>query len=104
VKAVLESTGRPIGIDPGDEFPASGPIALGPGDLILLLTDGILEARAPDGTFFGAPRVLDLARVYRRHPASQIAEEIFHSTRAFSQNLPQDDDITAVVIKVEPPP
>jgi PAS domain S-box-containing protein len=104
VKTVLESTGRPVGIDPSDVFPASGPIALGPGDLVLLLTDGILEACAPDGTFFGAQRVLDLARVYRRHPARQIAEEIFHSIRAFSQNLPQDDDITAVVIKVEPPP
>jgi sigma-B regulation protein RsbU (phosphoserine phosphatase) len=104
VKAVLESTGRPVGIDPCDEFPASGPIALRPGDLVLLLTDGILEACAPDGTFFGAQRVLDLARVYRRHPASQIAEEIFHAIRAFSQNLPQDDDITAVVIKVEAPP
>ena len=54
VKARLESTSLPLGIKQDAEFPAGEPVALKPGDMILLITDGILEARSPAGGYFGA--------------------------------------------------
>jgi phosphoserine phosphatase RsbU/P len=102
VKQALTSTGFPLGILSDAEFPANEEIALGAGDIVLLLTDGIVEARAPDGTIFGAQRPLDLVRVYRAATARQIVSNLYHAVRAFSQDLPQYDDITATVIKVDP--
>jgi serine phosphatase RsbU (regulator of sigma subunit) len=100
VRHALASTGYPLGIFKDAEFPASEAIPLQPGDMLMLLTDGIVEARAPDGTVFGRQRPVDIARVYRQATAGQIVENLYHAVRAFSQNLPQYDDITAAVIKV----
>src|SRR5262249_11595589 len=65
VRCRLESTGLPLGVSPDAPFPTRTGIALQPGDLLLLLTDGILEARSPDGDAFGVQRALDVIRVYR---------------------------------------
>ncbi len=100
VKQSLPSTGMPLGIEPDATFPASAAIALGPGDLVLLVTDGVVEARSPEGVVFGAQRPLELVRVYRQATSRQIVENLYHAVRAFSQDQPQYDDITATVIKV----
>lgn len=65
--------------------------------MIFLGTDGIAEA---DVTAFGRERALDIVRHYRTDPAQQIVSNLYHAVRAFTRNLPQDDDITAVVVKV----
>jgi serine phosphatase RsbU (regulator of sigma subunit) len=43
------------------ESPTIGHEQLEPGDRILLFTDGVVEARSPDGDFFGVERLADLA-------------------------------------------
>jgi PAS domain S-box-containing protein len=100
VRASLPSTGLPLGISPNAKFPHGEPLVLAPGELVLFLTDGVLEACAPDSTSFGADRALALVRGVRHHPAGQIVQELYQAVRAFSQNTPQTDDITAVVVKV----
>jgi serine phosphatase RsbU (regulator of sigma subunit) len=101
VKAFLRSTGAPLGIVPDGDFPLAPAVTLRPGDLVLFLTDGVLEARAPDNTVFGFQRAIDIVRVYRRDTAAQIVSNLYHAVRAFSHNNPQVDDITAVVIKLQ---
>jgi serine phosphatase RsbU (regulator of sigma subunit) len=100
VKRQLSSTAIPLGVLPECDFPAGEPVRLAPGDLVLFLTDGIVEARSPDNTAFGTQRAFDIVRLYRDDPARQIVTNLYHAVRAFSQNTPQVDDITAVVIKV----
>lgn len=100
VKLSLPSTSIPLGILPDSEFLSTSPIVLDPGDLVLFLTDGIVEARSPDGVVFGAHRALDIVRVYRRAPARAIVENLYYAVRAFAQDQPQYDDITATIIKV----
>jgi serine phosphatase RsbU (regulator of sigma subunit) len=99
VKTVLGSTDLPLGIVHDADFSTATEITLEPGELLLLLTDGVVEARAPDGTAFGLGRALDIVRVYRRDTAAQIAYNLYHAVRAFAHNHPQVDDITAVVLK-----
>src|SRR5262249_13204072 len=53
VRALLDSTGPPLGIMPEATFPAGPALTLGPGEIALLLTDGILEACSPGGDLFG---------------------------------------------------
>ncbi len=100
VKQSLPSTGIPLGIMADCDFLDTEPIHLDSGDLVLFLTDGIVEARAPDGVIFGTQRTIDLVRVYRRSPARAIVENLYYAVRAYAQNQPQYDDITATVIKV----
>ncbi len=100
VKHQLGSTAIPLGVLPDCDFPAGESVRLVSGDLVVLLTDGVVEARSPDNTPFGTQRVFDLVRLYRADPPQQIVANIYHAVRAFSHNLPQVDDITAVVIKV----
>src|SRR5207247_2298856 len=83
VKELLKSTGPPLGIMADGAFPTAPALTLQPGDLVLLLTDGVVEARAPDGTAFGFQRAIDVVRVYRRETAAQIVDNLYHAVRAF---------------------
>jgi phosphoserine phosphatase len=103
VKARLESTDLPLGLVAESRFPTAAEVQLAPGDLVLLLSDGILEARSPEGTPFGAARALDVVRATRGRPARAIVDALFQAVRGFAHPAAPTDDVTAVVLKVEPP-
>ena len=52
----LRATGMPLGLMPGMTYEEKE-ITLSPGDTVLLYSDGLAEAHAPDGDMFGFPRV-----------------------------------------------
>ena len=91
--------GLPLGLDPLATFPDGTALTLEPGDLVLLLTDGILEAFSPDGPLFGMERALRSVHAHRGATSGEIVAALFDEVRAFSQDL-QMDDMTAVVIQV----
>jgi sigma-B regulation protein RsbU (phosphoserine phosphatase) len=68
--------------------------------LVLLLTDGIFEATSPAGELFGMERVFDVIRRGRHGSAREIVEQLHAAAREFCRGRPQQDDITAVVVKV----
>jgi len=49
VRVLLESTGLPLGIDPEADYPVSPAVLISPGDLVLLLADGLIETHTPEG-------------------------------------------------------
>jgi PAS domain S-box-containing protein len=100
VKATLRSTGPPLGIASSANFRASSPVPLVPGDVLLLLTDGIEETTAPDKTLYEARRALEFLRQNRSRPAAEIVRGLYDSVREFAQGHPLTDDITALVVKV----
>ena len=100
LKAALPSTGLPLGVSPGAEFPSPPALALGPGDLVLLLTDGVVEAFAPGGGVFGSDRALEVARRHRHEPPDAVAAALLGAVREFSGPA-QADDQTVVVIRAE---
>ena len=80
------------------------PIGLEPEDIVLLTTDGILEARSPEDALFGDERMLEVVRANRDRRASEIIQSLQQAVFDFTGlNKPQDD-LTAVVIKVETSP
>jgi sigma-B regulation protein RsbU (phosphoserine phosphatase) len=97
----LDPTSPPLGIDPDMAFPCAPPQLLEPGQTVLVFTDGLLEARSPDGTFFGIERALEVARASQGKPAAVMARALCQAVRDFSQDRPQCDDITVVVIHAE---
>ena len=53
VKARLESTGIPLAILPDSEYTTESAPPLSAGEMVLFLTDGIVEAHGPDENLFG---------------------------------------------------
>jgi serine phosphatase RsbU (regulator of sigma subunit) len=102
VKAILASTSMPLGIEPEGHFPEERAVVLDPGDLVLLLTDGVMEASAPAGNMFGIARALEIVRANRNRTAREIVQVLAREVDEFTQFQRQLDDITAVVIKVDP--
>jgi serine phosphatase RsbU (regulator of sigma subunit) len=103
VKTSLESTGPPLGVILNTEFASSVDVPLEAGDMILLLTDGIVEAESAEGLPFGRERTIDIVRKHRRKPASEILDHIHRSVRKhIGPQTAEIDDITATIVKVWP--
>jgi PAS domain S-box-containing protein len=101
VTAELESVSLPIAITPDAEFPVGAPIDLHKGDVVVLLTDGFVETRSCAGEYFKTERMLDVVRANRSRAASEIIESLYQAVQDFSGFEALDDDLTAVVIKVD---
>jgi PAS domain S-box-containing protein len=99
VKRVLRSTGLPLGLGPTGALPKSPAVCLEPGDLLFLLSDGIVEASPGDGPLFGMERTLKVVRAHRHQPAGEIITALLRHVREWAGSA-QADDMTAIVIKV----
>ncbi len=101
VKTRLESGGLPLGISADARFAALGPLPLEPGDLLLLVTDGIRESQSPQGGQFGDGRILETVGGLRSQPARSIIEGLHRAVLDFCRREKPVDDVTVVVLKVD---
>lgn len=99
-RRVLDSTGPPLGLLREPVFASSPEIPLAPGDLLLLLTDGLAEAQDPSGAFFETERILRVVAEARHDRSAEIVRRLRAAVEEFSRESPQRDDITVVVGKV----
>ncbi|UCG33347.1 MAG: SpoIIE family protein phosphatase [Phycisphaerales bacterium] len=96
----LGGGGLPLGIDGGWEYEEYGPRALEPGQVVVVGTDGIWEARDDADQMFGMDRLRQVIRDHHAKPAAKISEAITSAVTFFRGDRDQDDDITLVVVKV----
>ncbi len=74
------------------------------GDVLVLVTDGLIEARLPDGSEFGLDRIRDIVLGLGRSAApDDIAEGLVVAVRG-ACTTPLRDDATVVVVNFEPGP
>jgi serine phosphatase RsbU (regulator of sigma subunit) len=78
-------------------------VDLSPGDVCVLYTDGLTEARHGSDEF-GYDRLQMLGTRIRSASALQGREEIIGAVRTFTGNQPNHDDLTVVVVKWHGPP
>jgi len=97
---VLSPTGLAMAIDADAKMTNAPPLQLKREDVLLLITDGILETHGPDNGLFGEERMFQVVRENRSRSAEEIVEAVFAAAREFSGGAVQRDDNTAVVIKV----
>jgi sigma-B regulation protein RsbU (phosphoserine phosphatase) len=70
------------------------------GDVVVLYTDGIVEAMNAQGDMFGFERLLEVAEKARSMQADALLEEIINGVNAFVGGTAQHDDITVIVLRV----
>ncbi|WP_145218005.1 SpoIIE family protein phosphatase [Planctomycetes bacterium TBK1r] len=97
--AELRTRGIPTGVDPDYTYQVDGSVELSAGCIVLLMTDGIWEARGDDHVAFGKERAAEVVHRNRSKPASEIVAELISSVTSFCHPHPIKDDMTAVVIK-----
>ncbi|MEP6998589.1 MAG: SpoIIE family protein phosphatase [Betaproteobacteria bacterium] len=73
-----------------------------PGDILLLLSDGIYEYEDSGGEQFGEARVEAIVRSHGGKSMAELSSILLDAVDAFAQGAPQADDITVVLIKREP--
>jgi serine phosphatase RsbU (regulator of sigma subunit) len=78
-------------------FTAESEIALAPGDLVLLYTDGVTEAMNADGEQFGLERLEVALSNVADAPVERVVGSLLESVNRFA--VRQYDDITLLVMR-----
>ncbi len=95
---VIPTDTPPLGIL--DDIEPGTPVAtaLAPGDVVLVMSDGVFDAPNAAGEPFGAERVIAVLRAHRGASAADILGALRAALDAFTGDVPPEDDRTAIVL------
>ncbi len=94
----LETGGLPIGIMPVTHYEC-GECMLNPGDLLVIFTDGLVEAENDNQEEFGEARLLACLNNNPVTSASNVLNNLMTFADQFVATAPQHDDITCLVMR-----
>jgi sigma-B regulation protein RsbU (phosphoserine phosphatase) len=91
------ATGTIVGMLEKQEY-ANAELRLQPGETLLFYTDGLTEARSPDGEFYGEGRVQAFLAEHAAESPTALCNHLEHEICQFQQmNLA--DDLTILALK-----
>lgn len=96
----LKANGPVVGLLPSAPYTEQS-LALQPGDLLLMFTDGISEAMSLDDEEWDEERMIASAEKCREKTAAGALKDLFRDVDAFTAGAAQHDDMTALVLKLE---
>lgn len=96
-------TSFPLGAMRLPALQPAGVLNLAPGDIVLLLSDGIYDYRSPQGEAFGQSRVETLVRDHHGLSTTALAALLLDAVRHFADGAEQEDDMTVVLLKRKNP-
>jgi phosphoserine phosphatase RsbU/P len=95
----VELPGVPLGSFAGSSYDEVS-FDLAVGDIYVFCTDGVSEARNPEGDEFGTERLLEVVAANRHRSSADVVDAIFSALHGFERDAPAHDDMTAVVLKI----
>ncbi|HEX7064511.1 MAG TPA: PP2C family protein-serine/threonine phosphatase [Bacillales bacterium] len=102
-KGVIETVPKVSGVMVGglpDQSYEERAIVLEKNDMVFFYTDGIVEAQNDKGEQYQLERLMSTLTEYGEKGAEEIEREVMGSIRAFTEEVPQKDDITMVLLKI----
>jgi phosphoserine phosphatase RsbU/P len=97
--SLLENLGgRALGVVKQSLY-ASGRMVLGPGEALLLYTDGVTEAMDSRDRLYSDQRLAEFLASNRGSSPRQIVGDLVGDVRSFAGAAPQSDDITALALR-----
>jgi sigma-B regulation protein RsbU (phosphoserine phosphatase) len=97
-RAELGACGTVLGMFDDSQY-KSQTLALEPGDVVVLYSDGITESRNPEDQEFGPEKLEQVTRALCDTPARAIHDRILETFREFLDGNEPLDDLTLMVIK-----
>jgi sigma-B regulation protein RsbU (phosphoserine phosphatase) len=94
----IPATGLPLGLFSDARYQTKG-VQASRGDLLLLYTDGISEAKNASGDEFGEARVQLLLKERQEQPTKEIIRALLENVVAFCSGSRQRDDITIMAFR-----
>ncbi len=76
-------------------------VSLAPGDLLLLYTDGIVEAENPHGDQFEDHRLIEFVQKRRGDAPGTIVDDLLQHVRDFTDSPQPTDDMTAILLRMK---
>ena len=95
------ATGIPLGLFDGARFP-SRRFSLGPGETLLLYTDGLTETQNLVGEEYGLERLRKVAATHSLAAPSELISGCLSDVSEFAAGTKQKDDLTLVAIQRTP--
>jgi len=99
----LRATGMPLGLMPGMNY-VEVEHTMAPGQLLLLHSDGVTEAHAPDRAMFGTPRLHDVVAGGSNERGGMLGRVLSELERFTGIGWEQEDDITLMSLRWEGEP
>jgi serine phosphatase RsbU (regulator of sigma subunit) len=96
----LDVGGLPLGIMAEAQY-QSASVALGPGDWLIIFTDGLSEAENAAQEEYGETRLLAAIAAGASSTPAEMLKRFMGEIDLFVGNTPQHDDITCLLIKAE---
>jgi len=96
---LLEASGMVLGVEPETSY-FERQVALVPGDLLIMCTDGVTEALSPNDELFGGDRLVEVVQTCRQKSAAEIIRITCEELRRFVDKPIFPDDLTLMVLKV----
>ncbi|TAK50397.1 MAG: GAF domain-containing protein [Betaproteobacteria bacterium] len=100
----FKPTSFPLAAMPLHALRPSSLVEFQPGDILVLLSDGIYEYHDGQQAQFGEQRVEDLIRAHHQKPMAELSALLLQAVQEFARGAPQEDDMTVVLVKRAPQP
>jgi sigma-B regulation protein RsbU (phosphoserine phosphatase) len=97
--SVIEIPGVPLGAFQGSTYDEVT-YALHTGDLFVFCSDGVSEAMNAGGEEFGSARLFEIVAGMPEAAPRDLVDAIFAGVEAFREGAAQNDDMTAVAVKI----
>jgi serine phosphatase RsbU (regulator of sigma subunit) len=75
-------------------------VSIGPGDVLVIYTDGVTETPNESGEEFGESRLMAVVRSHSRAPANEVLSAILADVQKFGNGC-QADDLTLVIARAQ---
>ncbi len=92
-------TNFPMGVMELDGSNEARRLELAPGDILALISDGIYEHAAADGSQFGERRVARVVQDRHRLPMAELGQRLIDAAFEFGGDAAQADDMTLALVR-----
>src|SRR5260370_26492344 len=97
----LDHAGPGLGVFPSATY-RQGSVSLDPGDLLVIYSDGIVEASDHSDETFGEERLITVVELSRNKSVEEIRNRILSSVRVFARDTGTEINRTLLVMRYTP--